>query len=113
MSYDLMQELQQKMQKLDISVKQLRTSGTKYAEAERTYKVTLAKECLKMRDDGMAIGLIDKVCYGVQAVADARFDRDVTEAVYKANLESINSLKLQIRIIENQIQREWGQNGTS
>lgn len=113
MGYDLMQELQQKRRQLDVSVKQLRKSGTDYAEAERTYKITLAKECLQMRDDGMAIGLIDKVCYGVWAVADARFKRDITETVYKANLEAINSLKLQIRIIEGQISREWGSpNGT-
>lgn len=113
MSYDLMQELQQKMRQLDVSVKKLRQSGTEYAQAERDYKVILASECLKMRDEGMAIGIIDKVCYGVRAVADARFKRDIAETVYKANLEAINSLKLQIRIIENQISREWGQNGTS
>lgn len=31
----------------------------------------------------------------------------VAEAVYKANTEAINTLKLQIRLLENQMQREW------
>ena len=103
-------ELQSKTQQLEMSIKQLRTSGTEYAQAERDYKVLLRSECLKLRDDGMAIGMIDKTCYGIPSVAEARFKRDVAEAVYKANLEAINSIKLQLRLLENQIQREWGQN---
>jgi hypothetical protein len=97
-----------KTQQLDMSIKQLRTSGTEYAQAEKDYKVLLRQECLKLRDDGMAIGMIDKTCYGIPSVAEARFKRDVAEAVYKANLEAINSIKLQMRLLENQLQREWG-----
>ena len=104
----LYNELQSKTQQLDISIKQLRISGTEYAQAEKDYKVLLRQECLKLRDEGMAIGMIDKTCYGIPSVAEARFKRDVAEAVYKANLEAINSIKLQMRLLENQLQREWG-----
>ena len=107
----LYNELQSKTQQLDMSIKQLRKNGTEYAQAEMDYKVLLRQECLKLRDDGMAIGMIDKTCYGIPSVAEARFRRDVAEAVYKANLEAINSIKLQLRLIENQIQREWSQSG--
>ena len=106
---NLYNELQNKTQQLDISVRKLRQSGTDYAQAERDYKVLLRTECLKLRDEGMAIGMIDKTCYGIPNVAEARFKRDVAEAVYKANLEAINSIKLQMRLIEAQLQREWGQ----
>ena len=105
---DLYQELQTKTKQLDASIRQLRVSGTEYAQAERDYKVLLRQECLRLRDQGMAIGLIDKTCYGIPSVAEARFRRDVAEAVYKANQEAINSTKLQLRLIENQLQREWG-----
>lgn len=104
---DLMNELNLKTIQLDKSIKELRNTGTAYAQAEKDYKVLLRQECLKLRDDGMAIGMIDKTCYGIPSVAEARFKRDIAEAVYKANLEAINSIKLQLRIIENQIQREW------
>jgi hypothetical protein len=53
--------------------------------------------------------MIDKTAYGIPSVAEARFKRDVAEVTYKANQEAINSIKLQLRLIENQIQREWGQ----
>jgi len=105
---ELYNELQSKTKQLEISIKQLRTNGTEYATAEKNYKILLRQECLKLRDEGMAIGMIDKTCYGIPSVAEARFKRDVAEAVYKANLEAINSIKLQMRIIESQLQREWG-----
>ena len=97
-----------KTRQLDASIKALRKNGTEYAQAERDYKVLLRQECLRLRDEGMAIGMIDKTCYGIPSVAEARFKRDVAEAVYKANMEAINSVKLQMRLIENQIGREWG-----
>ena len=107
---DLFNELQSKTKELEISIKSLRQSGTNYAQAEKDYKVLLRQECLKLRDEGMAIGMIDKTCYGIPSVAEARFKRDVAEVVYKANLEAINSIKLQMRLIENQLQREYNTN---
>lgn len=104
---DLINEIGQKTHQLEVSVKQLRKTGEEYAKAERDYKILLRQECLKLRDEGMAVGMIDKTCYGIPSVAEARFKRDVAEAIFKANLEAINSLKLQIRIIDAQISREW------
>lgn len=106
---DLYTEREQKTKELDVAIKHLRKTATAYADAEREYKILLRSECLKLRDEGMAVGLIDKTCFGIPSVADARFKRDVAEAVYKANMEAINSIKLQLRLIEGQIQREWGQ----
>lgn len=107
---DLYLELQAKVKQLEASIRQLRKSGTEYAEAERDYKILLRQECLKLRDAGTAIGLINLTVYGIQNVANARFKRDVAEAVYRANLEAINSLKLQLRLIDAQLSREWGAN---
>ena len=107
---DLFNELQQKTRELEVSIKSLRKTGTEYAQAEKDYKVLLRQECLKLREEGMAIGMIDKTCYGIPSVAEARFKRDVKEAVYRANQEAINSIKLQMRIIENQLGREWTRN---
>ena len=108
MSADLIMDVQALIAKLNTSIKMLRKTGTEFAEAERDYKILLRQEALKLKDNGMAVTLIDKAVYGSKNVADARFKRDVAEATYKANQESINVLKLQIRILDNQIAREWG-----
>lgn len=111
MQMDLYTQLQEKTRDLDFSIKQLRISGTEYAEAERDYKIKLREECLKLRDAGTAIGMINMTAYGIPSVADARFQRDVKETIYRANLEAIQSIKLQMRLIENQLQREYGTGG--
>lgn len=104
---NLYNELQDKIKELNATLDELRTTGKQYAEAERDYKIILRQECLKLRDEGMAIGMIDKTCYGIPRVAEARFTRDVAETMYKANLERINCVKLEMRILENQLQREY------
>lgn len=105
---DLLEELQIKTQELDKSIKSLRHTGTEYAEAERSYKVTLREHALRLRSEkDMPVTLIQQVVYGVPEVAEKRFTRDVAEAVYRANQEAINSIKLQIRIIDAQINREF------
>ena len=82
-------------------------SGTAYAEAERAYKIKLRETALRLRSQDMAVGMINMTVYGVPEVAELRFQRDVAEAVYKANLEAINSIKLQLRLLDAQISREW------
>ena len=99
-----------KTKQLDASVRQLRKSGQAKAQTERDYKILLREEALKLRDSGMAIGMIDKTIYGIPSVAQARFQRDIADTVYQANLESINSIKLQLRLLDAQMGREWGMN---
>lgn len=105
----LYQELQSKISLLDVAVKELRGRGTAYAQAERDYKVALAKEILDKRGDGMPVTIIGDVCRGQKDIAQLRFERDCAEVLYRSALEAINSIKLQIRVIENQVSREWGQ----
>lgn len=111
MDDNLYSELQNKTKQLDVSIKQLRVSGTEYAEAEKNYKILLRQECLRLRDEGMAIGMINMTAYGIPSVAEARFKRDVAQAVFQANQEAIQSIKLQMRLIEGQLNREWGHSG--
>lgn len=109
---DLFQEITKLTNELDILVEQLRKNGFNRAEAERKYKTVLRQEALKLRSEkNMPVTLINQIIYGVQEVANLRFDRDVKETIYQANLESINITKLKLRILENQLNREWGISG--
>lgn len=102
MELDLVNELQQVTKQLEKSVKMLRKTSEAYAVAERDYKLLLNQEILRLRDQGMAVGIIDKICYGLPSVAQKRFERDCAEGVYKANQEAINVYKLKARLLDNQ-----------
>ena len=104
---DLLNELQNLTKQLSNSLKQLRINGIKLAEAEKEYKVAVNKKALQLRSEDMPVTLISQVIYGYDDIAQLRFLRDSAEVVYHANQEAINTLKLQIRIIENQIKREY------
>ena len=107
---DLLNELQNLTKQLSNSLKQLRVNGMKLAEAERDYKIAVNKKALLLRSQDMPVTLISQVIYGYEDIAQLRFLRDSAEVVYNANKEAINTLKLQIRIVESQIQREYGIN---
>lgn len=105
---ELLDELQTKMSHLDQALRTLRQNGIAKAQAEKDYKEAVSKECLKLRDEGMAVTLISQIVYGLPSVSTLRFKRDSAEVVYNANQEAINITKLEIRIIEEQIKRELG-----
>lgn len=104
---DLVNELQYKLKQLDKSIKMLRQSGSEYASAYSSYRVALAKELMKLKEEGYAITLAGDIARGKQEIAKLKFDEISKEAIYKANLESINALKLEIKIIQGQIDKEW------
>lgn len=105
---DLYITLQDKLNDLNVAVKELRKTATEYAEAYKTYRVLLAKKMLELKAEGMAITLAGDVARGDEEIAEAKKVEIIKEAIYKANQESINSTKLQIKIIESQITREIG-----
>jgi len=106
-TYDLINEMNDLCTKLTISGKQMAKYGRDLAEAERDYKICLREQALKLRSGGEAVGMIDKTVYGIPEVAELRFKRDVAETMYKVSQESINTLKLKIRVLNEQIGREW------
>ena len=106
----LIDEIQTIYDLLTRSIKSLKRTSETYAEAEKNYKIHLREEALKLRDGGMAIGLINLTVYGIPSVAEARMKRDIAEAVYKANQEAIQSYKLQLRLLDSQAQRDWSVN---
>lgn len=105
---DLFNQIQDLTKVLSQSIKLLARYGKELAEAERDYKIVLRQEALKLRaEKGMAVTLIQQVVYGVPEVANKRFKRDVAESMHQTAQENINSIKLQLRLLEGQLQREW------
>lgn len=106
---DLVHDIQMLMEELTISIKKLRQTGNSLAEAERDYKITLRQEALKLKlEDKLPVTLINQIIFGVPEVAEKRYKRDIAETMYNTNQEHINATKLKLRLLESQLQREWG-----
>ncbi len=106
--FELYSEMEKVTKQHQWCLKELRKSGSEFAEAERTYNTVKRKCCLQLRAEKMPVGLIEKVYKGIPEVADALFAYRVAEQTYKANQEAVLSTKLQLRLIDNQISRELG-----
>lgn len=104
---DLLNEISAQSRKLDIALSELGKRGRSYAEAERKYRVALKQKILIERDKGTPVTIISDICRGSEEIASLRYDRDVAEIMYKSALEAINVYKLQLRLLENQADREW------
>lgn len=111
MELDLINTLTQKSNALDKAIKQLRKSAYDYAKARHDYRVAIATETLKLRDSGMKVTVISDIVRGLPTIAKLGMDEVIAKGIYEANIESIQGLKLQIRLLDAQIQREWNASG--
>lgn len=104
---DIVNEISQKTTLLDNSIKMLRKTGSDYAKAYTDYRIALAKELLILKNEGYAITLAGDIARGKPEIAHLKFEEISKEAIYKANIESINVLKLEIKILQEQYNKEY------
>ena len=63
---------------------QIREAASDLAEAERAYRVELAKEITRLKADGVAWSSTADLARGEKKVADLKYGRDVKKGVYEA-----------------------------
>jgi len=105
---DLLNDLSNLLNRINQAINTLAKNGQRKAEAEMNYRIALADKLLIEREKGTQMSIINDVSRGDRAIARLKFDRDTAEVVYDANIEAINAWKLEARLMEGQIQREWG-----
>ena len=108
---DLYNEIQIKIRELQEAISTLALKGKLYAEAYKRYRVLLAQELVTLKANGMPVTIAYDIARGKEEVAEAKFQELTTEAIYKANLENVQAIKLQIKILQNQYDKEWGSAG--
>ena len=106
---ELWQEIMDLNDLLSKAISELKERGRNYAIAYKNYRVLLAQELLRLRADGMPSTIAYDVARGKEEIASSKEQEIITESLYESCKEAINAYKLQIRILENQYQREWGE----
>ena len=105
---DLWQEIQHNSRILEDSIRELKTRGQKFAQSEHDYRVNLSKRLLELRATGNPVTHLGDIARGEPETAKLKMERDIAESLYTSCLEGINVYKLKLRILEGQLQREWG-----
>lgn len=105
---DLYREIMKSLEELDITISTLSKAGQDYGNAFTNYRIALSEELVKLKQEGYAISLAENIARGKPNIAKLKYEEIYKEAIYKANLEKINAIKLRIKVLTNQYDKEWG-----
>lgn len=85
--------------RLDEAQRILFKQAKEKAESERVYRMDLAKEILRLRAEGQPVAIVGDVARG--SCADEKFQRDFAESRFRATLEAVEIIKVQISALQS------------
>jgi hypothetical protein len=105
---DLMRAKDELTNRLNQAVSDHSEYGRKKAHAEYEYRVALARKITALRAENQPVTIVNDLARGSGDIALLRLKRDLADATFLSAIEAINNYKLQLRIVESQIAREYG-----
>jgi hypothetical protein len=85
--------------RLDEAQRYLYKQAKEKAESERVYRMDLAKEILRLRAEGQPVAIVGDIARG--SCADEKFQRDFAESRFRATLEAVEIIKVQISALQS------------
>ena len=107
-----LQKLEELNNLLTSALSEYKKRGQDYAKAYKNYRVKVAQKLLQLKADGMPVTISYDIARGDEEVASAKEKEIITESLYKSCQEAINTYKLQIKILQAQINNDYG-NGSN
>ena len=106
-----LQKLKELNNLLTSALSEYKKRGQDYAKAYRDYRVKVAQKLLQLKAEGMPVTIAYDIARGDEEVAKAKEQEIITESLYKSCQEAINTYKLQIKILQAQINNDYGDGG--
>lgn len=103
---DLVNELNQYRHNLNKAIDEIKARGKAKAEAEKDYRVELAKKILELRANGIPVSIINDLARGDEKIANLKMKRDIEESLYESNMQRIYECKINIDWLQSQIEAE-------
>lgn len=100
---DIAQAIRRVSERLDNAPQLIFGHAKAFAEAERAYRMELAKEIIRLRAEGMQATLISDVARG--NVAELKYKRDLAEGLYRSSLESAKALQAELSGLQSIFRR--------
>lgn len=101
------EELNQLNNYLTSALTEYKKRGKEYANAYKNYRIKVAQKLLQLKAEGMPVTIAYDIARGDEEVAKAKEQEIVTECLYKSCQEAINTYKLQIKVLQEQINKEY------
>ena len=106
-----LQKLEELNNLLTSALSEYKKRGQDYAKAYRDYRVNVAQKLLELKAEGMPVTISYDIARGNEEVAKAKEQEIITECLYKSCQEAILTYKLQIKILQAQINNDYGNGG--
>lgn len=100
-------KLQELNNYLTSALSEYKVRGKEYAKAYKNYRILLSQELLKLKAEGMPVTIAYDIARGTEHVANAKEQEIITECLYKSCQEAINTFKLQIKILQENINKDY------
>ena len=107
-SWELLPYLNKRRDDLNKALTVAKERGIELAAAE--YRVEKRKAILQAKHNGEKVSLIMELVNGDEVISQLRYERDVAKTLYASATEAINIYKLDCRLVEAQIARDWDKN---
>lgn len=104
---DLINDLMRDRDLMKKASEVLKERGIALAKAESVYQSSKASCALSLRADGYSATMIQLVIKGDDRVSVHMFARDCAQVEYDSAKEALNVYKLDARLLEAQIDREY------
>ena len=101
---DIGQAIYNTTQQIQKGVKSLYGHAKAYAEAEQEYRMALAREIMKLREQKVPVTLINDVARG--NLADLKYKRDLAEVTYKTAKDMLQALQSQLSGLQTLYKRQ-------
>ena len=106
-----LQKLEELNNLLTSALSEYKKRGQDYAKAYKNYRVKVAQKLLQLKAEGMPVTISYDIARGDEEVAEAKEQEIITECLYKSCQEAVNVFKLQIKILQAQINNDYGNGG--
>jgi hypothetical protein len=107
MAIELINQMLDKTNQMTGVITELKKRGRKMAETEADYRSALAQKILQLRAEGFPVTIMNDVCRGDREVAKLRLVRDIARTEYDVANEMLQVLKLQIRVLQAEVERDF------
>lgn len=102
-------EIQNTLNLLDLTIEESLHHGLRMSAAQTKYYTVKALRVRELMQEGKSATAIELIIKGEAKVNDALQEFQDAKVEYDNSREAINALKLRIRVLESQLEREWEQ----